>query len=278
MPLDYEKKTRMEPKEEASTSTVERATSEATQTESSSPPPAAEETTVETEAEAKIRLGEEDVPVSQVEEWKKGYLRQSDYTQKTQELANQRRQLDAWYQKANADYEAAMRGKQQAETPAENQDPYLAEINTLKGNFTKLQTQLEQERTERSIDLGLNTLSTQHLKVAKAELSQSELDEILEIAKENNAYRLSGNSVDFTPAYKIWKLDALERKQASELVKAEAKGVQKGVQAQVNRSGAATSSARTVGGAPQADENPRLSGIREAVKTMKTRGMVFPKA
>lgn len=276
MPLDYERKTRMEPEANTTPSTEDRSVNEATQSEASGEAPDAEETTIETPEEAKIRLGEEEVPVSQVEEWKKGYLRQSDYTQKTQELANHRRSLEAWYAKAKEDYEAAVRGRQ-AETPAENQDPYLTEINSLKGVVTKLQADIEQEKTDRAVDAGLNDIVTSHLKTTKEELPGEVLDQILDIAKEHGAYRVVNGKVDFSPAYKVWKLDALERKQASELAKAEAKGVQKGVEAQVKRSGAATSSARTIGGAPQAEENPRLAGIRAAAQRLKGRGMVLPK-
>lgn len=48
--------------------------------------------------EAEISLGEEKVPISKVKEWRSGHMMQSDYTKKTQELANQRKELEPYLQ------------------------------------------------------------------------------------------------------------------------------------------------------------------------------------
>lgn len=40
-----------------------------------------------------VTLGDEKIPLSQVAEWKKGYMRQEDYTKKTQEIAEAKRAL-----------------------------------------------------------------------------------------------------------------------------------------------------------------------------------------
>jgi len=42
-----------------------------------------------------FQIGEEEVPLSQIEEWRKGHMMQSDYTRKTQELAEQRKAFEA---------------------------------------------------------------------------------------------------------------------------------------------------------------------------------------
>ena len=43
--------------------------------------------------EPTVKIGDEEVPISQVKEWRMGYLRMQDYTRKTQELAREREQL-----------------------------------------------------------------------------------------------------------------------------------------------------------------------------------------
>lgn len=48
--------------------------------------------------ETVVDLGEEKVPISKVKEWKSGHMMQSDYTKKTQELANQRKELEPYMQ------------------------------------------------------------------------------------------------------------------------------------------------------------------------------------
>lgn len=42
-----------------------------------------------------IELGDEEIPLSQVEEWKSGYMKDKDYRQKTMALAEQRKQFEA---------------------------------------------------------------------------------------------------------------------------------------------------------------------------------------
>lgn len=52
-----------------------------------------------------VRLGDRDVPISQIEEWERGSMRQQDYTQKTQELATQKKEAEqalAMYEKVNS--------------------------------------------------------------------------------------------------------------------------------------------------------------------------------
>jgi len=47
------------------------------------------------EDEFYIELGDEEIPLSQIEEWKSGYMKDKDYRQKTMALAEQRKQFDA---------------------------------------------------------------------------------------------------------------------------------------------------------------------------------------
>lgn len=51
--------------------------------------------------EASYDIDGEKVPVSKIKEWKSGNLMQADYTRKTTELADQRRQLDPYIQAKN---------------------------------------------------------------------------------------------------------------------------------------------------------------------------------
>lgn len=54
-----------------------------------------EEPTPDTDEEPKVRLADgTEVTLAEVEEWRKGTLRQADYTRKTQELAEQRKQAE----------------------------------------------------------------------------------------------------------------------------------------------------------------------------------------
>ena len=46
-----------------------------------------------------IEIGGEKVKLSQIQEWRKGYLRQDDYTRKTQQLAEQRKQIEQLQQR-----------------------------------------------------------------------------------------------------------------------------------------------------------------------------------
>jgi len=46
------------------------------------------------EAEEFFLLGEEEVPVSQINEWRKGHMMQSDYTKKTQDLSDKRKAIE----------------------------------------------------------------------------------------------------------------------------------------------------------------------------------------
>ena len=44
--------------------------------------------------EPTVKIGDEEVPLSQVREWRLGYLRMQDYTRKTQEVARQQQELE----------------------------------------------------------------------------------------------------------------------------------------------------------------------------------------
>jgi hypothetical protein len=56
--------------------------------------------TGETPPEPEVELDGEKIPLSQVREYKKGYLRQSDYTKKSQEIAAQRKEIESLVQLA----------------------------------------------------------------------------------------------------------------------------------------------------------------------------------
>lgn len=65
---------------------------EATEPEAKEPPPPAE---ANPEPEVtKVKIGDEELTLEQIQELKKGSMLQADYTRKTQELANQRKQIE----------------------------------------------------------------------------------------------------------------------------------------------------------------------------------------
>lgn len=56
----------------------------------------------DSQQEPTVEIGGKQYKLSEVAEWQKGYMRQSDYTQKTQGLAQQRQQMDELRQHAQA--------------------------------------------------------------------------------------------------------------------------------------------------------------------------------
>jgi len=137
-----------------------------------------------------IDLGEEKVKRSQVLEWKKSNLLQSDYTKKTQELAQQRKELDelvrfADYLKANPaklqkvlaaleDKAEAAETKQEAITTEleglDPNDPYAkalrqqlaaikAELKPLQQKLTELETRDKQSEQKQMVAQAQQVLS-----------------------------------------------------------------------------------------------------------------------
>lgn len=282
MGMDYEARQRPDPKDRG-VNTLTAAPADTQVPAQEAVPAEAEETSappesVQSDADtvARFKIGDEEVTADQIQEWRKSGLRQADYTRKAQELSEQRRQIEAWYSQAKTEYEAAVsRAKPQAQNPSENQDPYLAQISETKQEIVRLKQEYEKERTDRAVDLGLNSLSVAHLKEAKTELTPEQQDEILAIAMENGAYKATGKAVDFTPAYEIWQYRQLKSKQITQVTQAKADGVKEGVKRQAERNQAVTASGRTVGGIPQSTETPGQSRLRAAIKARKTGGMDY---
>ena len=94
--------------EEAEEDPEESEETEETEEEAEETEEEAEETEEEAEESAKIKFSDgREVTLDEVLEWEKGYMRQADYTRKTQELAEIRRQLQqewAHYNKEEVDY------------------------------------------------------------------------------------------------------------------------------------------------------------------------------
>jgi len=79
-----------------------------------------EEVKEEEPEEPVVELDGEKIPVSEVKEWKQGYLRQQDYTKKTQALAEERRQL----QELRMMFEQMFGQQPTAQTPPAGMPPY----------------------------------------------------------------------------------------------------------------------------------------------------------
>ena len=87
-------------------------------------------------------LGE--VDPKEILEWKNGYLRQSDYTKKTQEIANQKREMEdalALYQKVKNTPEIAEQASQQYNIP--NLDPSQQRLIELENKLMDMQLERE---------------------------------------------------------------------------------------------------------------------------------------
>lgn len=274
MGLDYDMESKThEPKAKGQTSEVPEA--EATVETLDSETPVAEDTSGN--AEPTVMVGDEEVPLSQIEEWKKGALRQADYTRKTQELAAKRREYDEWYRNAKSEYDAAItRSRQsQPDEASKNVDPYMAEITKIRDENARIHRELEQEKTDRAIDRGLLALARQHIVDTKTELTPEQQDEIMGIALETNAYKSGNGSIDFSSAYKLWRFQNEVPKAELRAKEAKAQGVAEGVKAQAARSVATTGSARTVGGVPQSAETPGQQRLRSAISRVNKGGMNY---
>jgi len=64
-----------------------------------------EEAEAESDEESYYQIDDEEITLDQIREWKRGYLRESDYTQKTQAASEERKQLESDRSKFNEKYE-----------------------------------------------------------------------------------------------------------------------------------------------------------------------------
>jgi hypothetical protein len=140
----------------------------------------------------------EKVTLEQIREWKKGNMRQGDYTRKTQEIAKQREA----YKDAVELYEFLQKNPEYAQK--------LAELDPNKSVKAPVDPRIQE------IDIKLNTMEIERqLSEIKSKDSDANEVEILQIANDNNL------SVD--KAYKIWLGDNHEKLLQKKLAEQSAK-------------------------------------------------------
>ena len=151
-----------------------------------------QEETTNQEAPLEFDIDGEKLTLEQIREFKRGYMRQSDYTRKTQELASKRQELnDAVelyeYLKANPEIAAKL-----AEIAPEDKQELASKVNPLYQKVEELSVQLRLNMLEKELE---HVLSTDKYGVTEMEL--------LEIAQQEKC------SID--KAYKLWKADNADK-------------------------------------------------------------------
>lgn len=133
--------------------------------ESQQPIESVEPTDIQTEPEEKDNSVEIEgigkISVDDIKEWKQGYLRQSDYTKKTQSLASQRQEYEDAvnlynYLKANPELASRLQddsydGNQQYQQMTEKLNPFYQRLETL-----------EQQLINQELDKEINDLKTKY--------------------------------------------------------------------------------------------------------------------
>lgn len=133
--------------------------------ESQQPIESVEPTDIQTEPEEKDNSVEIEgigkISVDEIKEWKQGYLRQSDYTKKTQSLASQRQEYEDAvnlynYLKANPELASRLQddsydGNQQYQQMTEKLNPFYQRLETL-----------EQQLINQELDKEINDLKTKY--------------------------------------------------------------------------------------------------------------------
>jgi hypothetical protein len=150
----------------------------------------AQDTDQEEGQEPTVEIDGEQVPLSQVKAWKEGHMRQEDYTRKTQELAEAKRQL--------------ARSKDGAETKAEDMTPEVkAAVETLKkaGFATKEDLQMLKVQEEDAKNFRRLIKSYPELKTHEKALKQIGLT-------DNRAWEDIAKDYGFLSADKVAKAKA----------------------------------------------------------------------
>lgn len=149
-----------------------------------------------------IKLGDKEVSLKEIEEWERGYLRQSDYTRKTQELANERRKLE----EARSLQEQITANPQLAKQLADEHN--ITSLDPAQQRVVELETKVYELELEREV----NDLQSKY--------EDFDVREVLAYAHENqmnnleNAYKLVKASKPIeqaptTPAQESIDVDAL---------------------------------------------------------------------
>lgn len=122
------------------------------------------------EQRATFKLGEEEVDVSQIEEWRKGYMRQDDYTRKTQDLAKQRREA-----------RQAMDIVKQIQDKPELLEKVQGDVAQLNPVIAKMQ-EMEQELADLKVEREINYLASKYTDI--------DMPQVLQYAVENDTATL----------------------------------------------------------------------------------------
>lgn len=142
--------------------------------------PPQEQEPEKTSVPEKLVINGEEVTLEQIQEWKNGYLRQSDYTKKAQELARQRQEIEEALrviEQIRSNPELAQQIATQTQVPT--LDPYTAKMQELEARMYDMMLEKEVE-----------SLSHKY--------PDFEVREVLTIAQEKQMTNLED-------AYFIWK-------------------------------------------------------------------------
>lgn len=176
------------------------------------PPPTQAETPTqnpqgETTPPNTITIDGKEIPVDEIKEWQNGYLRQSDYTKKTQELAREKEQVQEalnLYNYVKSNPEAAQQVAQQPEL--QHLDPSAQRVIELENKMYDMMLQNE-----------IQTLQTKY--------SDFEILDVLKVAQEKNmsnledAYLLHRSLRAPTQQQTPVDVDALKAQLRAELLK-----------------------------------------------------------
>lgn len=167
---------------------------------------AVEQPATNQEVEAPVfDLDGEKVTAEQIKEWKQGYLRQDDYTRKSQEVAEMRKELEALRQESQKEDFTGYTQEQQDAIKFLREEVERATQERTR----PLQSELRQIKEDTIIDREISTLSD------KYELSKKDIDNVLIYAGKLGMPIKYGNLEN---AYKLMTWDD-QRKKGEEKAK-----------------------------------------------------------
>lgn len=152
--------------------------------------------TVEPEATAidKYSIDGEEFSIDEIREWKRGNMRQSDYTRKTQEIAKQRKEAE----EALEVYNYLMSNQELVQKLVEIDTENPIEANKAKEKLDPLKKELEDVKTQ----LKIKDIDNEIKEITSKDKLVSDI-ELLQIATEKNC--------DINTAYKLWRADNMDK-------------------------------------------------------------------
>lgn len=143
---------------------------------------------------SKYNIDGEEFTVDEIREWKRGNMRQSDYTRKTQEIAKQRKEA----QEALEVYNYLMSNQELVKKLVELDTENPLEANKAKEKLDPIKKELEDVKTQlkiKDIDAEINSIMSKDKLVNDIEL--------LQIATDNKC--------DINTAYKLWRAENMDK-------------------------------------------------------------------